>query len=158
MEAGSNLLKNMNQFPKSAGRKAPGSMSSERTFSTSPFRFVRIMSISGPQSSAMTCRQAPHGEHGLSVSATTAMAVNSFTPSETALKMAVRSAQFVIGYAAFSILQPWKTRPSFERRAAPTANFEYGTYAASHALIASLIRSLTSTLFHAHKLVLRGIA
>ena len=39
--------------------------------------------------------------------AVTAMAVNSFTPSLTAFHTALRSAQIVSPYEAFSMLQPW---------------------------------------------------
>ncbi len=39
------------------------------------------------------------------------------------------SAQSTTPYAAFSTLQPTTIRPSSTRAAAPTGNFEYGTYA-----------------------------
>ena len=48
-----------------------------------------------PNSSHMTWRQAPQGAVGRGESATTAMASNSRSPSETALKMATRSAHIV---------------------------------------------------------------
>lgn len=51
--------------------------------------------MSFAQNSAITCLHAPQGAHGPSVSATIAIAANSRLFSETALKMAVRSAQFV---------------------------------------------------------------
>ena len=47
-----------------------------------------------------------------------------FTPSLTALKNAVLSAQFVGVYAAFSILHPVYTLPFFANNAAPTLNPE----------------------------------
>ena len=46
-----------------------------------------------PQNSQRICRQAPQGAAGRGESATTAMASNSRSPSETALKTATRSAQ-----------------------------------------------------------------
>ena len=45
--------------------------------------------------SEITWRQAPHGAQGPSVSATTARALNFVCPSDTALNIAVRSAQLV---------------------------------------------------------------
>ena len=48
-----------------------------------------------PQNSQMIWRQGPHGGVSFSVSHTTAMASNSRSPSEMALKMATRSAQSV---------------------------------------------------------------
>ena len=48
------------------------------------------------------------------------MSVNWVTPWLTAENRAVRSAQLVGVKAAFSMLQPVKTRPSALRRAAPT--------------------------------------
>lgn len=50
----------------------------------------------------------------------TAMAVNFRLPSLIALKNAVRSAQFVALYHAFSMLQPVYTEPSAHKSAAPT--------------------------------------
>lgn len=60
------------------------------------------------------------------MSATTASALKALTPSETALNMAVRSAQFVGLYAAFSMLHPKYTVPLADKRAAPTVKLEYG--------------------------------
>ena len=48
-----------------------------------------------PPNSHSTWRHAPHGVVGWSVSATTAMRVNERCPSESALKMATRSAHIV---------------------------------------------------------------
>ncbi|KNC24336.1 hypothetical protein FF38_04621 [Lucilia cuprina] len=59
--------------------------------------------------------------------ATTAAAVNSLTPSLTALQIAVRSAHEEGLKAAFSTLQPLKMRPHLERKAAPTLKLLYGT-------------------------------
>ena len=66
------------------------------------------------QNSAITCLHTAQGAQKSpspcftpSLFPTTAIAVNSFWPSEIALKKAVLSAQFVGVYAAFSILQPW---------------------------------------------------
>ena len=53
------------------------------------------MTGTSPQNSQMIWRQAPHGGVGDSVSATTAIAANSRSPSDSALKMATRSAQIV---------------------------------------------------------------
>ena len=55
------------------------------------------MIIRGIRNSAMTCRQAPQGEQGPGVSATMAIAAKALSPSDRALKMAVRSAQFPKG-------------------------------------------------------------
>ena len=78
-----------------SAEKAKGSNSSNVAILTSPFMFP--MMILGIPNSAITWRQAPQGAQGPSVSATTASASSSFSPSETALKMAVRSAQFPNG-------------------------------------------------------------
>ena len=48
-----------------------------------------------PANSHRICRHGPHGGVGSSVSATTAMRVNSSCPSDSALNMATRSAQIV---------------------------------------------------------------
>ncbi len=56
-------------------------------------RFARI--TRGTLNSAMTWRQAPHGEIGTAVSATTANMTKSRTPAATAAQMAVRSAHWV---------------------------------------------------------------
>ena len=48
-----------------------------------------------PQNSQMIWRQAPHGGVGDGVSATTTMRVKARLPSESALKIATRSAQIV---------------------------------------------------------------
>ncbi len=46
------------------------------------FKLVNITFISFGQSSEITCLHAPHGETGRSVSATTASAAYSLSPSE----------------------------------------------------------------------------
>ena len=48
-----------------------------------------------PQNSQMIWRQAPHGGVGDSVSATTTIRVKARCPSDSALKIATRSAQIV---------------------------------------------------------------
>lgn len=101
---------------------APGKSSFTVTVAVFPVKFVNITGISGAQNSLMTCLHAPHGETGPSVSATTTNCLKSRFPSDTALKIAVRSAQFVKPNDAFSILQPSTTSSSFVTRAAPTGN------------------------------------
>src|SRR5579872_660910 len=88
------------------------------------------MVASGPNSK-ITCRQAPQGEQATPWSLVTATAsISIFGPSSaTAEKMAVRSAQLVIPYEAFSTLQPLKICPLVRRMAAPTRKFEYGAWA-----------------------------
>lgn len=54
----------------------------------------------------MICRHAPHGEQKSTVSAAIAIALNFLSPSETALKIAVRSAQIVRLYELLSMLHP----------------------------------------------------
>jgi len=54
----------------------------------------------------------------------TAIAANERSPAETAENTAVRSAQVVRPYEAFSTLQPWNTLPLLLSNAAPTANRE----------------------------------
>src|SRR5580704_4760101 len=94
----------------------------------------------------MTWRHAPHGEHGTPWSLTTVTArISILGPScATAEKIAVRSAQFVIPYEAFSTLQPEKIFPFKSRMAAPTRNFEYGACAFFITFIADR-RSLADT-------------
>ena len=79
-----------------------------------------------PPNSAINCRQAPQGV--ASGVAATAINVNSDSPSETALQIAVRSAQIASPYDAFSTLQPVLIFSDFVNTAAPTAKFEYGEY------------------------------
>ena len=67
---------------------------------------IKVTGISGEQNSAMTCRQAPQGEIGSGVCPDTTKCVNDLSPSEIALKNAVRSAQFVKPNDAFSMLIP----------------------------------------------------
>ena len=57
---------------------------------------------------------------------TTAIFSNSLLPSETALKKAVLSAQFVGEKAEFSMLHPVYTFPEVVNNAAPTQKPEYG--------------------------------
>jgi hypothetical protein len=77
--------------------------------------------------SATTCRHAPQGD----TPPTEAMASreNCCSPAATAEKIAVRSAQIVKPYEAFSTLQPRNSLSSGVRNAAPTRNFEYGANA-----------------------------
>src|SRR5581483_3942111 len=79
----------------------------------------------------MTCRHAPHGAQGTSLAFTTVTALISMPgPSfATAAKMAVRSAQLVSPYDAFSTLQPAMISPVLVSTAAPTWKLEYGAYA-----------------------------
>ena len=79
----------------------------------------------GPQNSYRAWRQTPQGAvtswfTSPFLAPTIAMSVNWVTPWLTAENRAVRSAQLVGVKAAFSMLQPVKTRPSALRRAAPT--------------------------------------
>src|SRR5580704_7890360 len=105
------LLRIYFRLPKRAGRDAGGtgtecclhrndrSNGRGRSFaavsrSTLPFRFERITGMS-PANSQIIWRQGPHGGVSFSVSQNTAMASNSWSPSEMALKIATRSAQRV---------------------------------------------------------------
>ena len=85
----------------------------------SPFIFPMITFISGLHSSTSTCRHTPHGVHGPSVSATMAIAwkLPASWPSAIARNNAVRSAQLVGPYAAFSTLHPRCTSPRESSRA-----------------------------------------
>ena len=89
---------------------------------------ARIILKSGLQNSERTCRQIPHGEQKSWTSPflppTMQIAENDFSPSLTALKIAVRSAQTVAPKEEFSILQPPKIFPVEESNAAPTLKFE----------------------------------
>src|ERR1700719_91307 len=125
--------------------KARGKRLAIVSCSTLPLRFAMITGTS-PQNSQMICRQAPHGGVSVSVSATTAMASKPRSPSEMALKMAVRSAQHVKPSVAFSTLQPENTRPDFARSAAPTRKFEYGAWAFSRACLAAVINASYSVI------------
>ena len=82
-------------YQRSLSVKANGRISASVATCTAPLRFAMMMR--GILNSLMAWRHMPHGEHGPGVSATIAMAANSRYPSETALKMAVRSAQVVTG-------------------------------------------------------------
>src|SRR5882762_7674479 len=111
-----------------------------------PFRFARITGTS-PQNSQINWRHAPQGGVSVSVSVTTAMVSKPRSPSLIALKMAMRSAQTVRPYVAFSTLQAPKILPEVARRAAPTRKFEYGACAFSRACLAAEIKmSLSPTL------------
>ena len=85
------------------------------------------------QNSERACLQTPHGIHGDEKSPpfppAIAMSVKLRFPSLTALNSAVRSAQQVTEYEAFSILHPVYKVPSSASNAAPTQNPEYGEYA-----------------------------
>ena len=78
--------------PKASGSRPPSVCVSQRFFPV-----TRRILNSGPQNSAMTCRQTPQGAASPtpSVPPVMAMAENRLTPSLTALKNAVRSAQTV---------------------------------------------------------------
>ena len=93
-------------YARSSFENAPGSKSATVVSTTSPFKFVKYTGIPASQNSAITCLHAPQGDIGPSVSPVTASALNERTPSEIALKNAVRSAQFVMLKAEFSMLQP----------------------------------------------------
>ena len=80
------------------------------------------MTLISGANSFNTCLQAPHG-HAFDLAAI-AMVSKERTPSLTALKSAVRSAQFVNPKEAFSILHPVKILPSVDRSAAPTGKDE----------------------------------
>jgi hypothetical protein len=70
-----------------------------------PRTFARITSAWGANSQR-TWRQAPHGGVSVFASVTMMTVVNSRAPSESALKIAVRSAHCVREKLAFSMLQP----------------------------------------------------
>src|SRR6266403_226372 len=123
-----------------------GNSSRIRMTSVLPFKFARITGTS-PQNSQINWRHAPQGGVSLSVSVTTAMASKPRSPSLMALKMAIRSAQTVRPYVAFSTLQPPKNLPEVARSAAPTRKLEYGACAFSRACLAAEIKmSLSPTL------------
>ena len=87
------------------------------------------MNSLGFTNSLITCLHIPQGK-ALSYSEPlgstptlpphTAIATNFFSPSETALNIAVLSAQFPAGYDAFSILKPPYIFPVSDKIAAPT--------------------------------------
>src|SRR5699024_5345280 len=62
---------------------------------TSPLRFVKYMSTPSLKNSDITCRQAPHGRIGSSLSPMMAILRNCLCPSDIALKIAILSAQQV---------------------------------------------------------------
>src|SRR5271156_3348669 len=115
-------------FYKNEASKARGRSLPDVSCSTFPFRFASTTGTS-PQNSQMIWRQEPQGGVRRSTSVTTAIASKPRSPSETALKMATRSAQQVRPSVAFSILQPVKMRPDLARTAAPTRKFEIGAEA-----------------------------
>jgi hypothetical protein len=112
-------------FSKSSVVNANGNNEASLTIFIRFFPSTIIKSIF-PTNSNYTCLQAPHGDVNLGLSEAIAIAANFFTPSEIALKAAVRSAQIVNPKELFSILQPVKTVPSFVSSATPTRNLEYG--------------------------------
>src|SRR5229473_2276898 len=130
------LFSNFYKFEESNGF---GNSSRIWKISVLPLRFARITGTS-PQNSQISWRQAPQGGVNVSVSVTTEMASKPRSPSLMALKMAMRSAQTVRPYVAFSMLQPPKILPDVARRAAPTRKLEYGAWALSRACLAALIR------------------
>ena len=73
-----------------------------------PERVVEITIIGLPtrENSAMTWRHAPQGLQSFGADVDTATATISMCPAETALKIAIRSAQTVRPNDAFSMLQP----------------------------------------------------
>ena len=91
--------------------------------------FVNMIEKSSSQNSLITCRQAPQGQHGWlklpSAPPTMAIALNFLQPSDTALNIAVLSAQIVSENELFSTLQPVNILPSSVRSAAPTEKPEY---------------------------------
>ena len=91
----------------------------------SPAR-VQLVIKSVGTNSARTCRQAPQGTIGVSVSATITRATKSFSPWSIALPTQTRSAHIVRPKEMFSTLLPEIIRPDFSRSAAPTRKFEYG--------------------------------
>src|SRR6267142_955846 len=124
-----------------------GNNSFMRNTSVLPFRFARITGTS-PQNSQISWRHAPQGGVSVSVSVTTAMASKPRSPSLIALKIAMRSAQTVSPYVAFSTLQPPKILPDVARSAAPTRKLEYGACAFSRACFAAEIKmSFSPTLW-----------
>jgi len=82
------------------------------------------MSIPSTANSLKTCLQIPQGYVFSDLLPTIAIALIALCPSETALKIAVLSAQFVAPNEAFSILQPVYTLFSSVKTAAPTLNLE----------------------------------
>jgi CNT family concentrative nucleoside transporter len=106
----------------------PGnSTASEHSTTSSGFSASTNSTGRSLENSASTCRQAPQGVWPPTVAM--AMATNLRLPAATALNTAVRSAQIVKPYEAFSTLQPTKIWPSSVSSAAPTKNLEYGAYA-----------------------------
>ena len=99
-------------------------------YSSVLFAMITLKSFRS-QNSAITCLHTAQGAQKSpspcfkpSWFPTTAIALKSFWPSETALKKAVLSAQFVGVKAAFSILHPVYISPLEQSNAAPTLNLE----------------------------------
>src|SRR5277367_2645664 len=130
-----------NEASKARGRSLP-----DVSCSTFPFRLASRTGTS-PQNSQMIWRQAPQGGVRRSTSVTTAMASKPRSPSETALKMATRSAQQVRPRVAFSILQPVKMRPDLARTAAPTRKLEMGAQAFCKAWVAAVTSASYSLMY-----------
>src|SRR5690554_1249381 len=89
--------------------------------------------------SYITCLQIPQGNVYPGFLLATTSILNSLSPSETALNIAVLSAQLVAPKDEFSILHPVNIFPFLVKSAAPTGNSEYGTYALFIASFASWI-------------------
>lgn len=97
-----------------------------------PELFDRTTSLSS-MNSDITCKQSPHGIVKFLLLETMVIFSKSLCPSDTALKIAVRSAHFVAPYELFSMLQLLKTSPLDVKSVAPTLNSEYGEYENSFA-------------------------
>lgn len=78
--------------------------SSNVNLAISPCKLAKI--ISCILNSAKTCLQAPHGGVNALLSATIQIFLRLISPSETALKIELLSAQLVKPYEAFSTLHP----------------------------------------------------
>jgi len=102
--------------------------SSPRVYSSYPLDLAISILISFSQNSESAYRQTPQGGQGSEISPffppAIAIALNFRAPSASAVKSAVRSAQFVTENEEFSILQPIYTFPLSASRAAPTKNPE----------------------------------
>src|SRR5277367_2916613 len=135
---------------------ARGSSLPDVSCSTFPFRLANRTGTS-PQNSQMIWRQAPQGGVRRSTSVTTAMASKPRSPSETALKIATRSAQQVRPSVAFSILHPAKMRPDLARTAAPTRKLEMGAQAFWNACVAAVTNASYSLMYFSLSFPLLGI-
>lgn len=83
---------------------------------------------SAAMNSPSTCRHAPHGTE-LPRRLVVAHAPRRRSPAATAATTALRSAQIVSPYDAFSTFTPVNTRPDAPSTAAATGKREYGAYA-----------------------------